>query len=261
MLLRSVVLGLIVLLGSSASNAITAGVVSNWVEWSGAPSSYPNTGSGFTWASQATGTLMDPVTNQVINVTYTGEVTSYSEFNNPSGTALFDYSAYDGPTVASRPPAGNFIATTGIFVANQKLVFDHPVTNLMIAIASLGDAYDASSYLFDRTAVVASSGLGNWGNGPFYMSTPFEVYGMEGNGIVQFTGTFTELNWTVTRTEIYSAFNVGISNTSASSAVPEPTSMAIFGLGGHGLSRSSQKQSVSYRFSHEAQQPSNRAAC
>lgn len=231
------VLALVAFLGSSLSNELSAGVVSNWVVWTGAPASYPNPGTEpwWSWAEEASGTLVDPVTNEVINVTYTGEVTSFSEFNNPSGNALFDFEAYDGPTVASRPPAGNFIATSGYSVASQKLVFDKPVTNLMLAIASLGDETDASSYLFDRTAVVASTGQGNWGNGPMYMSTPFEVYGLEGNGIVQFTGTFSELNWTVTRSEIYSAFNVGISNTSAASAVPEPTSIAIFGLGALGM--------------------------
>jgi len=243
MLFRGMLFGLLTLLCISENSGLYAGVVSNnWVIWSGAPNSFPNSvpGQGINYATSASGTLIDPVTLETINVTYNGEVTSNSEFNNPTGTDMFNYAAYDAPTVVSRPPRGDFIATTGFGVRTQSLTFSKPVTNLMLALASLGSINIPSSYQFDRTAVVASFGAGKFGNGNLYMKTLTEVEGNEGNGIVQFTGTFTTLTWYISEQENYSAFNVGISNTSA---VPEPTSLAIFGIGALGVAYRARRKS------------------
>ena len=45
------------------------------------------------------------------------------------------------------------------------------------------------------------------------MSTATTLFRQEGNGMVQFTGTFTTLSWSVPSPELYSIFNIGISNT------------------------------------------------
>jgi hypothetical protein len=213
-----------------------------WVNWTGAPGSYPNTmntpAGTKNYATLATGTLFDPVTNQNISVTYTGEVFNESEFNNPGGTDMFNFpGTYLGSTVTTLPPAGNYITLTGYSGLTNTLTFGSPVTNLLMAVASLGSNELSSTYNFDRTATVVSSGPGQYGSGPLNMSSATTLFGQEGNGMVQFTGTFTTLSWTVPSPEWYSIFNIGITD-SAPSAVPEPGQVAaslllLAGIGGY----------------------------
>ncbi len=213
-----------------------------WVNWTGAPGSYPNTmntpAGVRTYATLATGTLFDPVSNENITVTYTGEVFNESQFNNPGGIDMFNYpGTYLGSTVTTLPPRGNFITLSGYSGLTNTLTFSAPVTNLLMAVASLGSDGLSSTYNFDRTATVVSSGPGQFGNGPLSMSTATTLFGEEGNGMVQFTGTFTTLSWTVPSPELYSIFNIGITD-SAPAAVPEPGQVAaslllLAGIGGY----------------------------
>uniref|UniRef100_UPI00286A0F9F PEP-CTERM sorting domain-containing protein n=1 Tax=Armatimonas sp. TaxID=1872638 RepID=UPI00286A0F9F len=56
--------------------------------------------------------------------------------------------------------------------------------------------------------------------------------GAEGNGVIQFTGTFSTLTWTVTSGENWTGFQVGVPT--VVSAAPEPTTLALLALGGVG---------------------------
>jgi hypothetical protein len=213
-----------------------------WVNWTGAPDSYPNTMTtpwgNKTYATLGTGTLFDPNTSQTINVTYSGEIYSESEFNDPSGTDWFNFSgAYLSNAVSTLPPRGNFIAVTGYSGLTNTLTFSSPVTNLLMAIGSLGNGSVPGSLVFDRNAVILSSGQGLYGNGPFSMVGPSTIEGKEGNGMLQFTGTFSSLSWTIPDSELYMVYNIGISNVS-SAAVPEPGQVAaslllLGGIGGY----------------------------
>ena len=69
------------------------------------------------------------------------------------------------------------------------------------------------------------------------MSSPTTASGSEGNGIIQFTGTFSSLSWTVPQSELSVEFNIGVSDIAAA-AVPEPGQVAaslllLGGIGGY----------------------------
>ena len=51
------------------------------------------------------------------------------------------------------------------------------------------------------------------------------VYGAEGNGTVEFMGTYTSISWTNPTNENWYGFNVGVAGVAA--AVPEPASMGL----------------------------------
>ena len=234
----------LLLVWAFASDRVRAEVVNTWVQWEPV-TSFPNSGSGdgypFTYATSATGTLFDPKTNTTINVTYSGEVTNWSQFGSGNDfwgnqTGQFN-STYLSPSVTTLPTAATAIVVTGYasIVTQYTLTFDAPVTNLLMAIGSLGTPDQVSTYNFDRTAVVVSSGEGFFGEGPLSMATSTMLSGEEGNGMVQFTGSFSSLSWTIPNPEVYSYFNVGMSNTPA---VPEPSTiaMAFAGLACGGVS-------------------------
>lgn len=224
------------LLLGAAPVAVQAAASNYWVNWTGAPASYPNDlgVGGLSYATSATGTLYDPNTAQFIDVTYTGEVVNLSEFGG--FTDIFNYpDTYLGPTVTTLPPAGNYVVLTGFSGLTSTLTFSAPVTNLILAVASLGAATVPGSYNFDRTADVASEGQGAFSVFCGFCSTmsmvnPTTALGTEGNGIVQFSGTFTTLSWTVPDPEVYTIFNVGITDASLN-GVPEPASLSLVAAG------------------------------
>jgi len=220
------------LLGLLGVVAIAPAQAANyWVNWNGAPPSYPNTlpgGSGYFYATSASGTLYDPETSSTIGVTYSGEVLNLSQFNNSSGIDLFNYPAFQAANVTTLPPRGNFIALSGFSGLTNTLTFSKPVRNLLMALSSLGSPGIPSTYLFSgQSPVVSSKGQGKYGDGPFYMQTPTTVYGAEGNGMLQFNGTFSSLSWTVPSPELDSAFNVGIADSPAPVPAPLPALGAV----------------------------------
>jgi len=56
------------------------------------------------------------------------------------------------------------------------------------------------------------------------------VNGVEGNGTIQFNGTFTQISWTNPQFEFYYAFTVGAEGTTTP-AIPEPGTYMLLGTG------------------------------
>lgn len=163
----------------------------------------------------------------VIGVSYSGHVVVDSQFNN---TGTYYYTGFNGGTspytnslVANAPLAKDIIALAGQTNApiNNTITFSAPVVNPIMDIVSLGQQGQPSNYDFNTPFVIVSQGGGYFGNNGNALSNPFgnRLSGFEGNGVIQFIGTFTSISFTASPAEYWGGFNVGVQ------AVPEPASV------------------------------------
>jgi hypothetical protein len=172
----------------------------DWASWSNIVTD-PTLGS-------ATGTTASG------NFTYTGELQSF-QANYPSYTPV---STFSGGTVGNAPPQANgIIQLFGNTGATDTITFASAVTNPVLAIWSLGQGNLSASFQFDTPFTIESGGPSAEYNGTSITSIGNGVYGQEGNGVIQFTGTFTSISWTNPTFEDWYGFTVGVSE------VPGPT--------------------------------------
>jgi len=75
------------------------------------------------------------------------------------------------------------------------------------------------------TPIFVSGGPSNEYGGSAISVIGDTVYGVEGNGTVQFKGTFTSISWTNPVYENWYGFDVGVAGVAA--AVPEPETYAL----------------------------------
>jgi len=185
-----------------------------WVDWI----------SGFAGApGQVNGTMAG------VGVTYVGEVDN----GNIVGTSGIwsPNSSFIGGTVDTSPSSVNDdLRLDGNAGLLNTITFSQPVTNPVFAIWSLGQPGLQASFDFLITPTFEAGGPNsNFGGGPIVV-VGNSVRGNEGNGVVQFTGTFTQIQWRNTPENFY-AFTVGMNGAS----VPEPMSLVLLGSGVAGL--------------------------
>lgn len=221
---------LAILMAGFSCRAATA----NWVVWTNFPASYGSSvtvgGTSYAYATSASGYIIDPNDNITTLVSYSGEVNSATA----SKFAIWaNSSTYTSSTVSNLPsPNNSYIALTGYPNLTNTLTFSRPIKNFVMNIASLGagGAGINASYNFNSAPVLLSHGAGFWGseNSPLSVSGNV-VSGIEGNGTIQFNGTFTSLSWTTPNDEYYSAFTIGATSVAA---IPEPSSGVLLVVGG-----------------------------
>jgi hypothetical protein len=188
---------------TSAANAETI----DWTTWTTSASS-PTSGS----ADGAAG---------AVGVSYSGELQSlvadYPSWG-PAGT-------FNGGTVGNGPtPAGGAIQLFGATGATDTITFSHAVTDPVLAIWSLGGGSTSASFVFTNTEpfTIQSGGPNaEYGGGSITQSGE-TVSGVEGNGTIQFIGTFTSISWTNPQFEDWYGFTVGVPT-----SVPEPATWAL----------------------------------
>ena len=177
-----------------------------------------------TWTSGVTGATNGSATGTMggVAVSYSGEMeclNCYASDWSPAST-----------WANKSPPDNSGIQLIGDQGATDTITFSTPVTNPIMAIVSLGQSGIQASFNFTPSeAFVLEGGGGSsqWG-GTGLTSVGQNVYGEEGNGLVQFLGAYGSITWTNPTPEGYYAMTIG-------QAIPESATWAMMGLGFAGL--------------------------
>ena len=184
-----------------------------WTNWTSKTAGSPGSASG---------TISFP--SSTVTVSCSGEIFNaidQGDWSQHPGT--YNSSAVDNaPTpnlVSIQLIGGNSIVNT--------ISFSSLVYNPVMAIQSLGSS-DTASYVFTQPFTLLSQGGGHWGGGSASLSVVGNTLtGNEGNGTIQFHGSFSSISWTVPDGENYHMFTIG-------APVPEPETYAMM-LAGLGL--------------------------
>ena len=176
-----------------------------------------------TWETASTGTM------GAVNVGYNGPaelVTGYPSYLPASTFA-------DGTIVSNAPqPSNNILRITGGNSNIYTLSFSQALINPVIAIWSLGQSGDPTSFVFTQTPTFVAGGPSNEYGGQAITVSGNTVGGVEGNGTVEFLGTFASISWSNPQFEYWYGFNVGYTSVSP---VPEPSTWGMMIMGFLGL--------------------------
>jgi hypothetical protein len=202
-------------LGSASGRAATI-----WTDWS--PIGVVlDSGSG----GSATGSLGS------VSVSYSGQLI-HGIFDNTSNIWLPATSFVDGVVVTTGPDSvGDNLDIDGS-TPGGTITFSSPVVDPLFAIASLGSGAGLASFTFDQTPTFIVGGPTSTYGGGSISVLGNVVSGQEGNGVVQFIGTYSSISWTNTPENFY-YFTVGV--TDDATLAPEPASVTLLGFGLLGL--------------------------
>ena len=176
----------------------------------------------------ASGTIAGGVT-----VTYSGQTSGLT--TTPSWTPT---STFSGGTVGNAPPSTASIALEGTAAGAvpimETITFSSPVVDPVFAIWSLGQTGITASFDFlsksPEPFTLISGGPSHEFAGSSITVNGQTVTGNEGNGVIQFDGTFDTISFTTPNFENFYAFTVG-EDATLTPSVPEPATLSLFGLG------------------------------
>lgn len=198
---------------------VQAMAAANWTNWTSTDS-----------ATFANGTIGS------INVTYTGS--TFGIDHNPN---IYDVpSSFTSGAITNTPGTNGTILMTGGTLVVNNFHFSAPVVNPVMDLISVGQPGLPVTFNFlgSTTAFsILSQGAGHWGGGLLSQSGN-SVTGLEGNGLIQFIGTYTDISFTTPDYEYYYGATIG--------AVPEPETYAMLlaGLGLLGFMAGRRKESI-----------------
>jgi hypothetical protein len=190
------------------------------------------------WTNWSTATIGNPGsaagTIGSINVTYSGQTSGLT--NVPSWTPA---STFTGGVVGNAPPHTPTIQLEGGSGITETISFSSTVVDPIFAIWSLGASSSPASFDFSSKSGQSFNILGGGPSTEFLgsaiTSTGSIVHGSEGNGLVQFVGSFDSITFTTPNFENYYAFTVGYDATLTGGGtpgpVPEPAALSLFGIG------------------------------
>lgn len=198
--------------------------------------SVPGAAGSITWTTWSAHTTGNPGsasgTIGSVGVSYTGQVV-YFFSNYPSWKPT---STYAGGTVSNAPSPNEIVGLTGgSATGTATITFSHPVVNPVLAIWSLGVGGTQAEFLFTASepfSIEAGGPSNEYGGSSIFTggTCPANaVCGKEGNGTIQFSGTFTSLTWTNPAYENWYGFDAGIAG--VATPTPEPGALLLSGTG------------------------------
>lgn len=193
----------------------------SWVDWSYNSTSFSGVVDGVDVSF--TGDYYD------FHYPVSGGSTNFWEY--PSSVTSNTYSA--SPLVDNAPPDSDIIVMKEAGI--RTITFSQPVDNPVMSILSMGSITTPVQYQFINTGFnILSVGPGTFdpsGNGTLTKLSNNVLQGVEGHGLIQFTGTYTSISWNVNVFEDFHGIQIGI----GSSVVPIPPAVWLFGSGLIGL--------------------------
>jgi len=194
-----------------------------WTDWTSQTAGNPGSASG-------TILLPSALLPSAITVTYSGDVSNDSHGSwQPASTFTKD------GDVDNAPSGNNNVTLNGTYSGLYTLSFSTPVINPVMAILSLGGNPGSAGMKFTYPFTILKYGPNysySESPGTLTIDSSNILWGNGGNGIIQFSGTYSSLSWYAVNAEYWYMFTVG-----APAAVPLPPSVFLLGsaLAGLGL--------------------------
>jgi hypothetical protein len=206
----------------SACALVTVGVARadtiDWTTWSKGTAGSPGSATGSIAAGSG------------ISVTYSGQ-TSGVLFGYPSWNPV---STFTGGTIGNGPAAANnSVQMEGGTSLTETITFSSALVNPVLAIESLGGSGDTASFDFNSAEpfTIETGGPSAEYGGTSITKSGSDVLGDEGSGVIQFSGTFSQLTFTTPAYENFYMFTVGDDVSATTAVTPEPSTLSLLGLG------------------------------
>lgn len=166
---------------------------------------------GYFYAPGTTGSVVDPVTNETISLTLSGEVLNTSTDSSSWAPYPIGTSAYTSTESPTEITGAAMLAASGDTLEQYKahtLSFGQDVENAVMPLWSLGQPGTVGELTFSQPFIVLSD------NGLLTKEPDetegYKISGEEGNGVIQFLGTYDEISWVVTGVEVWHGMSIGL---------------------------------------------------
>src|SRR5690242_766119 len=179
------------------------------------------------WATATTGSFIQG--GNTIDVTYTG-----NRFSTDHSSYFYDHpSSFTNAEVTNTPGINGTILMVGGTDQTNNFHFSQPVVDPLMTVISVGQPNVPVTFNFlnNATFTILSQGAGHWGGGTLVQNGS-SFTGREGNGLLQFHGTYSDISFTTPNRENFYGTTVGALGSVA--AIPEPSAYAML-LAGLGL--------------------------